>query len=1456
MDPTDLIDAKVTSDPSILSAAQKCGPGEDCSAFAQNLQRNRGIKVPRTAIQQYMASQRIGQADLQPGDHVFFDNNQRDTYNTAGKHAPGGYVNHVGVYLGNGNFIADPGQSSDTRTPQDLNAYLRKTGFKFMGGGRFGGTPSSADPTDAIDAKFGAGPTGDPTDAIDAKFTSPPGGALWNQLGQAQQSQTVNGPVDKALQWLQGPKDRPIAGPPLMPGGPGTAADAGSQAGNVVNDVMHPSMAWAYPQSQPVKPQQPTNNIPALQPAPALPWTHDAILKTAQNASQKDMETLFKQLPRSIFDQIDMARQGMHPQPTGIDTSGTGLPGAAQANALANAPGTRPVGEKSASTGPNGAGWDLALKGVGKTIVGLGDPGGSFANVSGDPDEFYRTIGRAYLSAVPQAAALAATGGTSSLASVALTPAAFQLFGGVPSDPEGVLESIASIGALHGVHLSLGALKNVLPGLLSKAGDAPAFQAALDKLNLTKPQRTLVEEAAQHFGVDPSAVTMGENGGKPTVRIPGERSREVSGTIPVEEKSPYISGPTGEPKTFYHYSEDPASIASSGFSDPAKGMTPGFVYLSEHPGYSSGYENGGTVMGIKAKSAKMFDPRNPQDLKFFNDYAESIGHGGAERPFEPTEVDHEKIEHTPGFMDYAVKNGYDAFQMYDRGWRGEIAIKADNVELPKTPPVDKPPVSTDGIPPDNSGHGISQEMHDTRAARGEISPIEPGTGMSPEAQIKEGRAAIASGTDPIKTMDAVEAGTLHHAEIPKALAILRAHAEDLAVATRDAIASGDTNAIDAARATENDWLQRMKPIATSASETFRGLQGQVDLDTGKWTELAHRKSSSDVLDRPLTDQETNAAKSLADRVKTQDDRIADLSKQLTDAITDRSPAKAGGSKLPSDPEGLRAHFAKRIDDQSLFSSARPGGKQSGAVNLGGGPVFTPAEIRAIWDHAKTHYIDPVATNGQVLNIGDVADGTAHDLGLHPDWVKDVIAGRKTEAKAITDNMYRAMAERRKAVRQAQDWANSQPPTFGKHVADLWRLTRQAPGALAVAGHGTVSMFSHAGADLFGDTARWGSHFLKQFKLAYSTPFHEEMMQSMARHPQYNEALRNGLKIDRAYREDYGFFSKAIGKVTGKLSKIDAAKGMDILKPLRLEKYAQDMANAPAWAKADPDLGKMVAQLVNRSTGAGNIDWMGPTIAKAARETMFAPSLEAARWSNMIGDTAKTVKTYANFKNASPAELYVANLRMRRAGRIMAFYTTALVTNQALLKTFGSNENVNFTDPSRADWLKFKAGAEPIDLVGGRTGPLSESFNMLHALYNDVTGQTNAYKKGVFDQLQTLGRNKLAPQYQILADLGTRQVVGGRPVPWSKEAGKGDFSRMSWPEYFSSKLPIPVADASKAYFEGLTQGGVDKDTAGKMILRLVIAGTGVREGYPNKKMGANEDPVAKKINQATDFIRGR
>jgi len=67
----------------------------DCSSFTKYVYRKNGISIPRTSINQSKHGKYVKRSNLKKGDLIFFDTSKRRK----------GYVNHVGIYLGNNKFI-------------------------------------------------------------------------------------------------------------------------------------------------------------------------------------------------------------------------------------------------------------------------------------------------------------------------------------------------------------------------------------------------------------------------------------------------------------------------------------------------------------------------------------------------------------------------------------------------------------------------------------------------------------------------------------------------------------------------------------------------------------------------------------------------------------------------------------------------------------------------------------------------------------------------------------------------------------------------------------------------------------------------------------------------------------------------------------------------------------------------------------------------------------------------------------------------------------------------------------------------------------------------------------------------------------------------------------------------------------------------------------------------------
>ena len=73
------------------------GPSSfDCSGFTQYVMRkSKGVRIPRVSRKQAYYGKYVSRRNLKPGDLIFFDTSRRRR----------GYVNHVGIYIGNNKFI-------------------------------------------------------------------------------------------------------------------------------------------------------------------------------------------------------------------------------------------------------------------------------------------------------------------------------------------------------------------------------------------------------------------------------------------------------------------------------------------------------------------------------------------------------------------------------------------------------------------------------------------------------------------------------------------------------------------------------------------------------------------------------------------------------------------------------------------------------------------------------------------------------------------------------------------------------------------------------------------------------------------------------------------------------------------------------------------------------------------------------------------------------------------------------------------------------------------------------------------------------------------------------------------------------------------------------------------------------------------------------------------------------
>ena len=92
--------------------------GFDCSGLMRYVHTNAlGLKIPRTAAQQRDRSRTISYAQLQPGDMLFFKTGRK--------------TNHVGIYVGNRQFVHAPSGGKRVKISTMDSPYWYKRFVKF-----------------------------------------------------------------------------------------------------------------------------------------------------------------------------------------------------------------------------------------------------------------------------------------------------------------------------------------------------------------------------------------------------------------------------------------------------------------------------------------------------------------------------------------------------------------------------------------------------------------------------------------------------------------------------------------------------------------------------------------------------------------------------------------------------------------------------------------------------------------------------------------------------------------------------------------------------------------------------------------------------------------------------------------------------------------------------------------------------------------------------------------------------------------------------------------------------------------------------------------------------------------------------------------------------------------------------------------------------------------------------
>lgn len=491
--------------------------------------------------------------------------------------------------------------------------------------------------------------------------------------------------------------------------------------------------------------------------------------------------------------------------------------------------------------------------------------------------------------------------------------------------------------------------------------------------------------------------------------------------------------------------------------------------------------------------------------------------------------------------------------------------------------------------------------------------------------------------------------------------------------------------------------------------------------------------------------------------------------------------------------------------------------------------FTTDEAKAIWDYAKSEYLE------KGVPYRDMISYVSMDTGLTFDQVYNAITTPKT--KPIADAMWIKRKNLRKAEVKTKDFVdNANKSLFTKIIETPDKVMR----GTAVFGHGGIFVGTHAGMTVFDlPRAKYTiKAFANGYKFAYGNEAaYERSMQKLKSDPNYILAQRAGLQNDPndTRTDQYQKSQDWLGKIgMGKAGKIFKAlgesgiKGFNAIKVLRQDLFNDHYNRLTAAEKADPNTAKSVAELVNNATGGTNIDLklrdkQGNVVVDPDK-VMFAANMEAARWEKLTKNPYKATKTALTAlvsDKATPAEKVFAKVWARRVGWELSTYAALSFTNAAIHNYLNPKNPVNLTDPTKPDYLKFKAGGTDINMTSGMLGSIDFIAGLVHNSMmskNERKGDNvlQADAKNAF----SYGRGKLSPFASTLVDLKTGTDFTNNTLPYNSDKPGAGKHQLTWSEYAWQKAPIPVADAAKTMYESMLDNGMNKTQANDYLKGLV------------------------------------
>jgi hypothetical protein len=476
---------------------------------------------------------------------------------------------------------------------------------------------------------------------------------------------------------------------------------------------------------------------------------------------------------------------------------------------------------------------------------------------------------------------------------------------------------------------------------------------------------------------------------------------------------------------------------------------------------------------------------------------------------------------------------------------------------------------------------------------------------------------------------------------------------------------------------------------------------------------------------------------------------------------------------------------------------------------GPNPVTDPKDRMIIWKWAKENGID------QGLPFAKIHDAiNTHFFGgmARSEWIDDILSGRKTPFRTLANDVWRAQYNRRMITQQAQAQMKVYARSPLVNIAGrLWAI----PRVFEVLGHGFSFPVTHGG-DLALRPESWGVFMrgvLNSWTKSWSPVAAEKVMATMERHPLYDLALRSVLDVGpKAHITN---LVRATGK--GSLSE----RSFGILQVMRFELWRNEMEKyvTPDMNQETAlDIGRNLAEWANHATGSAK----GP-ISNLGGAVLFGPKLTQSKLNRMFVDPVKTINTFSNWETATPGEKAVAWTRLKGSTQYAASAIGFLAANQGFLWATGSHQKINFTDPTKSDFLAFKVGGLEFSLPGmhSEIRTLGRLLATTYMSEKALRGESRQAKQGELLGNYLLG--KVSPAISLGKELVTGEDFLGRPLPWKREKSTPTKPRYRLDEYLLTRGPLPLQGPIQYVYDQLRKQGASAQDSTGIIKGLIVTG---------------------------------